>query len=121
MNEKNTFDKYKFYKKGNTTIAVSSYAGKRVKATAKCDPRDSYNEMDGKHLAAARCNWKIACKRSKRAEKKFIEAITKLDEAQKYFEKMLRYMNESMVDEQVAYKDMKWYEGVLNGKERAEG
>lgn len=120
MNEKNTFNKYKFYKKGNTTIAVSSYAGKRVKATAKCDPRDSYNEMDGKHLAAARCNWKIACKRAKRAEKKFIEAKKQKEEADKYFERMHNYMDDSAAAKYIAYRNMKWYEGILSGKERAE-
>ena len=83
-----SLDKYKFYKRGNDIIAVSTYAGKTVKAYAKCDPRDSYDEQAGKELAAARCNAKIADKREARARRKVMEAQAQLDAARQHYEKM---------------------------------
>ena len=93
-------DRYKFYhytgKDGKDTIAaVSSYAGKTVKAYAKCDPRDSFDEQSGKTLAAARCNAKVAEKREARARRKVVEAQRKLDDARRYYENMARYLDDA--------------------------
>lgn len=94
----------KFFNAGNTTIAVSSFAGRTVKATAKLDPRDTFNPEMGKAIAGARCRVKIADKRVKRAEQKFSEAtravsdsFTKYNKAQDYYE--------SALDELSAAKD----------------
>lgn len=89
-------DKYKFYP--HTTadgvyeiIAVSTYAGKIVKAKAKCDPRDSYDVESGKKLAAARCNARVAAKRRARAARLVKEAEANYEAAKAYYEKMIHY------------------------------
>lgn len=64
--------RYKFYvherKDGvKEVIAVSSYAGKTVKAKAVCSPDDEFDIEKGKELAKLRCALKIENKRLKRA------------------------------------------------------
>jgi hypothetical protein len=106
---KYSLDKYKFYqfknKNGGTTVsAVSSYAGRAVKAYAKCRPEDNFDIEKGKELAAARCNLKVAEKRLNRASYKYMEASKAADEAIRYFEKMKQYYIDSVdaVDEAAA-------------------
>lgn len=70
-------DKYRFYTSKNKVIAVSSYAGRRVRGVAVCAPGDEFDIEKGKQLAAARCGLKIAERRVARAKaerKKAIEA-----------------------------------------------
>ena len=78
-------------------IAISTYAGKTVRGVAKCDLRDAdvYSVSDGKALAAARCNLKVAEKRVNRASDKFLEAEAQLASAKAYFEKMSNYLIDS--------------------------
>ena len=103
-------EKYKVYtysdKETGAKIiaAVSTYAGKTVKAYAKCDPRDSYDEAAGKKLAAARCNAKIAVKRQARAARKVAEA--QLQAAKDYLEKMKRYAADAHVEEDIARAEL---------------
>lgn len=92
--------KFKFFtfksKTGSdTVVAVATYAGKIVKCYAKCDPRDNFDLEDGKKLAAARCKERVALKRSKRAKQKLTEAAMQLKQAQKHYEKMNRYFDDS--------------------------
>lgn len=88
-------EKYRFYRHGDTTIAISTYGGREVKGYAKVDPQDSYNEQFGKELAAARCNAKIANKRMMAASRKMLAAAYELDMAQKKFAKMQAYRNDA--------------------------
>lgn len=67
-------NKYKYFTTKNQVIAVSTYAGKIVRAVAKCDPRDEYDLEKGKALAAARLSVKVSKKRRKNAEAKLAEA-----------------------------------------------
>lgn len=76
-------------------IAMSTYEGKVVRGIAKCDPGDEYVEKDGKKLAAARCNEKIATKRENRAKRKLAEAKAQLIMAQKHFADMENYYNDA--------------------------
>lgn len=97
---KYSLDKYKYFtyfdKSGKKTVsAVSTYAGRTVKGYAKCDPRDDFNEENGRKLAAARCNAKVADKRLKRAEKKMGEALRQLDAAEAYYKRMRTYFNDA--------------------------
>ena len=69
-----SLDKYKFITHDNEVIAISTYAGKTVRGIAKLHPQDTFNLENGKKLAAARCNEKIAAKRFARAVKKIKEA-----------------------------------------------
>ena len=100
-----SLDKYKFITHDNEVIAISTYGGKIVKGTAKCNPVDGYDEEKGKALAAARCNTRIAKKRKMRAEKKFKEADCSLKEALRHYEKMLRYYEDSNELYDIAVKE----------------
>lgn len=84
--------KYKFYRHGKRTIAVSTYAGKPVRGTAVCSEDDDFDFAKGKELAAARCAVRIAQKRVDRAHGKVSEAYAALKTAQKYYDDMLDYM-----------------------------
>jgi cytochrome c556 len=93
---KYSLDKYKYYQfkneNGGTTVtAASTYAGRTVKGYAKCDPRDNFDVEEGKKLAAARCNMKIANKRVARASQKYLEAARAVSEANAHFEAMKQY------------------------------
>ena len=100
--------KYKFYTTpNNTTIAVSSFAGKKVKGIAKVHPKDTFDPEYGKQLAAARCNLKIAKKRKTRADKQVTKAYAKLREAYSYVEKMKKYQEDSDINLEFAIEKMK--------------
>lgn len=88
-------EKYKFIviPEKRKIIAISSYQGKVVKATAICHPNDKFDLEKGKELAAARCNEKVAEKRLRRANQKRNEA------ADIYYRAMHKYAN------MVAYED----------------
>ena len=83
---------YKIYTHDNEVIAVTSFARRPVRATAKCDPRDTFDTNFGKALAIARCDVKVADKRLAAAKKRLdraneamILAKRELDAANKYF------------------------------------
>ena len=88
--------KYRFYTSKNMVIAVSTYAGKPVRGVAKCDPEDNFSFEDGKALAMARCNEKIAEKRMKRASRKFAEARQSLIVAKQFYEDMSKYLDDAI-------------------------
>lgn len=88
--------KYQYYVAApNKVIAVSQYAGKRVKGYAKCDPQDEFDLEIGKKLAKLRCDEKIAEKRVKRAADKLVKATSALKDAEKHAEAMNNYFTES--------------------------
>ena len=88
-------DKYRFYTSKNQVIAVSTYAGKPVRGVAKCDPEDTFSLEDGKELAMARCNEKIAEKRMRRAMRKFNEAQKDFVAAKQFYENMAKYFDDA--------------------------
>ena len=92
--------KYKYYNTTDATgrkvtIAVSTYEGKTVKGYAKCDISDEFNSENGKKLAAARCNERIAKKRAARATRKLEEAKMQLAMAEAHLAKMISYFEDS--------------------------
>ena len=89
------YSKYKYVQTGNKVIAISTYAGRTVKAVAKADPRDAFSLEDGKKLAAARCNAKIAIKRAKNAETQLNKAKVALEQAEARYNKMTAYFNDA--------------------------
>lgn len=105
-------EKYKYFvfqsrDHASTQItAVSTYAGKTVKGHAKCDPNDTYNEEKGKALAAARCNYKVACMRQKRAERKYKEAEAMYIKAKAYLDDMGYYLADSNLSVGVAHDEL---------------
>ena len=88
---------YKYYvnEKSRQVIAVSTYEGKNVKGTAKANPIDEFDIEQGKILAKARCDAKIAKRRMKRAQRKINAAQKILEQARAYYEKMSSYYDES--------------------------
>jgi hypothetical protein len=97
---------YKFIHLGNVVIAITTYAGKTVKAYAKCHSDDRFDVEFGEKLAQARCNVKVAKKRAARAKKKHIEAVRIVAEAQAHENKMFNYMNDSADAVVVATKEL---------------
>ena len=82
---------YKYIVAGNKVIALSTYAGKTVRGVAKCAPGDEFDVERGKDLATARCAYKIALKRQKRARMKCDEALDILSEAEAFYKQMRDY------------------------------
>lgn len=50
---------YTVIQAGNMFVAITTYGGKRVRATAKCAPGDTFNADLGAQLAMARCAQKV--------------------------------------------------------------
>ena len=86
---------YRVYETPNEVIAVSSFAGKTVRAVAKCHPNDTFDTEKGVALATARCGVKIAEKRVKRAYNKVDEAKAAAEAAMEHLAEMLRYQADS--------------------------
>ena len=109
---KYSLDKYKFFVATKTdgtpyqVVAVSTYAGRKVRGVAKCDPRDEFSVENGKKLAAARCNLKIAEKRAKRAEKKWAEANEMVIAQKRHCDRMKAYASDSQIELKHAQIDL---------------
>ena len=87
-------------------VAVSSFAGKPVKAHADCHPNDEFDVEYGQALAAARCGEKIAAKRCKRAYAKVDEARAQVNAALAHLEKMMKYEADAEFNYNVAAYEM---------------
>lgn len=95
--------KYKIFKgKDNKVIAVSTYAGKTVRGVSKCDPRDSFDQTFGEDLAIARCSYKIAKKRAKRAKTEQAKAVKEVDAAMRKIQKMNKYVMDAENEVRIA-------------------
>lgn len=94
---KNPLDRYDFYVpetcdgKPYQVIAVSSFAGHKVRGVAKCNPKDTFNLENGKRLAVARCNRKIAKRRMARAADRYSDAFAAMLAANEQYEKARQY------------------------------
>lgn len=93
---KYSLDKYRFFTRtkkdgAKQVIAISTYGGKTVRGIANCDPRDDYSFENGKRLAAARCNLKIAEKRAARACRKVKEATEAYEVQKRFLDRMKEY------------------------------
>lgn len=96
--------RYKFYNSDNKVVALGSFAGKTVRGVAKCDPADTFSLEDGKELAAARCEAKIAEKRAKCAFNKLVEAIRDFEKAKEHLDAMRKYYTKSVSESEAAKK-----------------
>ena len=97
-------DRYKIYsytrKDGvKEIIALSTYAGKKVKGKAVCDPSDEYNEVVGKELAKLRCAVKVDAKRVKRAIEERNELLKLQEKVEKLIQKNKAYLVDSLKNE----------------------
>lgn len=97
-------------------IAVSSYAGRPVRATAKCHPNDEYSEEMGKKLAKARCDQKVAYKRRQRAIRKLEEAREALKIAQRKYNKMVAYFDDATDALEEANDDLLYMESIAEAR-----
>ena len=88
-------NKYRYFTTKNQVIAVSTYAGKIVRAVAKCNPKDEYDLEKGKALAAARLSVKVSKKRKKNAESKLEEARRNVAIAKHRERKMNAYLTDA--------------------------
>lgn len=96
---------YTYTNSNNKVYCMRYYAGKTVKGIAKCAPADTFNLEDGKKLARARCDAKVAEKRLKRITKKFEEAreelvaaANKAEYMQQLFEEAINSLNKANWD-----------------------
>ena len=103
-------EKYKIFTGPNKVVAVSTYAGRKVRGVAKCAPEDNFDVEKGKDLAIARCAWKIAEKRLQRAIKKCNEAQRFQEEAEAHMDRMDRYLADSVKARDEALQKMQMIE-----------
>ena len=90
--------RYKFYTNNkDIVIAVSSYAGKRVKGIAKLNPGDVFNLEYGKRLAQYRCDIKVLTMRERAETIKFMEIKSSFDELSRKLEKRRKALVDSRV------------------------
>ena len=100
--------RYHYYTDEKTiVIATSTYGKKIVRGIAKCNPNDEFDLEYGKRLAKARLDYKIAKKRAKRASCKFFDSVEKLNEAERYTDRMERYFEESEDEVDREYRNLK--------------
>lgn len=116
---KYSLDKYNFHictKVDGTpygVVATSTYAGRTVRGKAICDPRDTFSLEEGKKLAAARCNVKIAEKRAARAERKYKEAVALVVAQMTHRERMESYVFDSKAELDAARTELTDLENSL--------
>lgn len=107
--------RYRYFTDANlNVICVSTYAGKPVRGVAKCDTdHDKFDEKCGKKLSRARCDYKIAFKRVRRANEKLVEAQEALYRAQQQYNKMLDYQDSAMQEFEFAREQLEEIETNL--------
>lgn len=106
--------KYNFYYDDkNGVICVSSYAGRKVRAIAKCHPNDKFDYEYGCALAQARVDAKIAEKRAARAVRKVAEARKAFEKARQYCYDMGVYQADANLALEAAYKRVEYLENTL--------
>ena len=87
--------KYTFIHLKDRILAISTYAGRTVKGSAKCAPGDTFDPSVGESIAAARCNVKVSKRRVRNAERKLKEALQLQYEANARVAKMQEYLVDS--------------------------
>lgn len=96
---------YKVYvdEKNKTVIAVCRYAGRNIRAVAKCAPEDTFDIEFGTKLAKARCDLKVARAKNQNASVAYMKASIAADEAQRKYDKMKQYYIDSVDQFDEAY------------------
>lgn len=96
---------YKIYvdEKNKTVIAVCRYAGRNIRAVAKCAPEDTFNVEFGTKLAKARCDVKVAKAKIQNASVSYMKASVAADEAQRKYDNMKQYYMDSVDQFDKAY------------------
>ena len=82
--------------KNRQVVAVCRYAGRKVRAVAKCAPEDTFDIEIGIELAIARCEWKVAKLKLQNAGACYMTAAKAADEAAIKLGKMKDYYMDSV-------------------------
>lgn len=82
--------------KNRQVVAVCRYAGRKVRAVAKCAPEDTFDIEIGTELAIARCEWKVAKLKLQNAGACYMTAAKAADEAAIKLGKMKDYYMDSV-------------------------
>lgn len=100
---KNKFNIY-IDEKNKSVIAVCRYAGRNIRAVAKCAPEDTFDIEFGTKLAIARCEVKVAKAKIQNASVAYMKASIAADEAQRRYDKMKNYYMDAVdqFDEAIA-------------------
>ena len=73
-------EKYKYFTNGlDLVIAEQTFAGKKYRGVARCNPEDVFDYETGKKIAALTCNLKICEARKKYADIKLKNAKMNTD------------------------------------------
>jgi hypothetical protein len=96
---------YQYYvdEKNNEVIAVTRYAGRNVRGTAKCAPEDEFNLEVGKDIAEKRCELKKAKIKCQNASEKYLIALENFEKAKKRFFDMRQYYMDAVDQYDEAY------------------
>ena len=112
------YDNYKYYAQANKVHAVSSFAGKPVKATATCHEDDTYDYNTGCKVAAKKCNVKVATKRLRHAETRYKAAMNKYIEAYAEYVAAFEYQQYAQDTYNEAMNDLlDYYEEIDRGED----
>jgi hypothetical protein len=87
-------------------IAVSTYAGKTVKGTATCAADDEFKLEEGKKLAAARCEVKVANKRAKFAQERLDYLVSVAEDLRAAISKAATVAGETAAAARVAEEEL---------------
>lgn len=107
---------YKYIVHKNMVVCESSFAKRKVRGIAKCDPdHDQFVEQDGKDLAKARCDVKVCKKRVQRALAKHQEAQEMMRAAKLREIEVKDYLDDAIADLLDAKKTLDAIETRLRG------
>ena len=92
------FAEYSQYNKDGSeskvVVAISKHRGKSVRGIAKCLETDTFSFEKGKELAAARCDYKVCCKKRADAEKAKARVAKQLESLNNKYIKMCKKCGE---------------------------
>ena len=100
----------------NEVIAVSTYAGKTVRAKAKCNPSDKFDIEIGKKLAAARLSAHVSRLRKQNAARLWLKSQEQFARAQQYLNKMSKYYFDACDEVEYTQAQLMETENVLKGE-----
>lgn len=99
--------KVKFVRADNSIIAITRYAGKTLRASAKCNPEDKFDEDKGRKLAEARLKVKLVKHRKNWAMRQMIKADIEYIQALRKARKMNKYVDDTWLEYENAMKNLK--------------
>lgn len=89
-------NKYHIYqdKTNNKVICTTFYKGKTIRATAQCNPEDTFNFEIGKKLAYLRCKQKFLKKKAERAADAYAKAWVAAENANDKLQRTIDFVDD---------------------------